>query len=193
MIIGYIRKSKDKQATILQEDALTKQGCDKFFSDSDSGAKEDRPQFMEMLKFARPGDTIVVWKLDRLSRSLKQLIETVSMLNEKGINLVSLKESIDTTTATGKLMFHVIGALAEFERDLIRERTNAGLEAARARGRVGGRPSIEIDPKRLQRARELYDQKEMLIPEIMKVVGIKSKTTFYKYVVNSELGEYNAK
>src|SRR5258708_6860659 len=112
MIIGYMRKSRDKQTTILQEDALKQANCEKIYVDSATGTKEDRPQFLEMLAFARPGDTIVVWRLDRLSRSLKHLIETMNTLNERGINFISLKENIDTTTPTGKLMFHMMGALA---------------------------------------------------------------------------------
>jgi len=114
--------------------------CERVFTDKMSGKRFDRPAFLKMLDGARTGDVIVVWRLDRLGRSLKQLIETVTMLGERGIELRSLKENIDTTTSTGKLMFHIIGAMAEFERDVISERTQAGLEAARARGRRGGRP-----------------------------------------------------
>ena len=132
MRIGYIRVSRDKQTTALQEDAIKQAGCKRVFVDKMSGVRDDRPEFLRMLDMARPGDVIVVWRLDRLGRSLRHLIETVLQMNERGVELHSLKEQIDTTTPTGKLMFHIIGAMAEFERDIIRERTTAGLEAARA-------------------------------------------------------------
>lgn len=137
---------------------------------------------------ARRGDTIVVWRLDRLGRSLKELIETVTMLADRGIELRSLKENIDTSTPTGKLMFHIIAALAEFERDIISERTIAGLEAARARGRKGGRPKATstIRPSQLERAKELYTAKDNTVEEIMQLTGFKSRNTFYKYIVNGE-------
>ena len=148
MKIGYIRVSRDKQTTALQEDAMKREQCAQVFTDKMSGKRFDRPEFLKMLDVARAGDVIVVWRLDRLGRSLKQLIETVTMLGERGIELRSLKEHIDTTTSTGKLMFHIIGAMAEFERDVISERTQAGLDAARARGRRGGRPKAtqKIEP-----------------------------------------------
>src|SRR5579883_2369902 len=127
MKIGYIRVSRDKQTTALQEDAMRIEECERTYTDKMSGKRFDRPEFMKMLDAARAGDVIVVWRLDRLGRSLKQLIETVNLLAERGIELRSLRENIDTTTPTGKLMFHIIAALAEFERDVIRERTLAGL------------------------------------------------------------------
>ncbi len=186
MIIGYIRVSRDKQATLLQEDALNKAQCEQVFTDKMSGKRFDRPQFLAMLAMARSGDIIVVWRLDRLGRSLKQLIETVTLLRDRGIELRSMKENIDTTTPTGKLMFHIVGAMAEFERDIISERTLAGLDAARARGRKGGRPKAveKMDPKKVARAKELYALKQNTIVEIMQMTGFKSKPTFYKYVVN---------
>ena len=186
MNIGYIRVSRDKQTTALQEDAIQQAQCKRVFTDKMSGVRDDRPEFLKMLEMARPGDVIVVWRLDRLGRSLKQLIETVTQLNERGIELRSLKENIDTTTPTGKLMFHIVGAMAEFERDVIRERTTAGLEAARARGRKGGRPKATetIKPRNLALAKELYAVKEKSIAEIMEQTGFKSRATFYKYVVN---------
>lgn len=186
MIIGYIRVSRDKQATLLQEDAMQRQQCERVFTDKMTGKRFDRPQFLTMLDMARPGDIIVVWKLDRLGRSLKELIETVTMLAERGIELRSLKENIDTSTPTGKLMFHIIAALAEFERDIIQERTQAGLEAARARGRRGGRPkaTAKLRPGQLERARQLYEARSNTVAEIMALTGIKSRATFYKYVVN---------
>jgi len=186
MIIGYIRVSRDKQTTALQEDAIQKAQCQRTFVDKMSGVRDDRPEFLNMLEMARPGDVIVVWRLDRLGRSLRQLIETVNQLSERGIELRSIKENIDTTTPTGKLMFHIVGAMAEFERDIIQERTLAGLEAARARGRKGGRPKITetMKPRNIALAKELYAAREKSIVEIMEQTGFKSRGTFYKYVVN---------
>ncbi|SRR5258707_998507 len=140
MKIGYIRISKHEQNEALQRDALREAQCEKYFSDTVTGAKFERKGLEKLLAFMRTGDTIVVWKLDRLGRSLKDLIETLHLFQERGVDFISLTEQIDTTTPGGKLIFHLMGALAEFERDLIRERTKAGLAAARARGRVGGRP-----------------------------------------------------
>ncbi len=156
-----------------------------------SGKRFDRPEFLKMLDMARKADVIVVWRLDRLGRSLKELIETVTGLSKRGIELRSLKENIDTTTPTGKLMFHIIAALAEFERDIISERTIAGLEAARARGRKGGRrKAIEtLRPDQVERAKELYAARNNTIAEIMALTGFKSRNTFYKYVVNGERQE----
>lgn len=186
MKLGYIRVSKDQQTTALQEDALRQEQCERLFIDKMSGKRFDRPQFLRMLDTACAGDIIVVWRLDRLGRSLKELIETVNALAERGIEVRSLKEHIDTSTPTGKLMFHLMAALAEFERDIIRERTQAGLEAARARGRRGGRrPAIEtLRPGQLERARHLYAARENTVAEIMALTGFKSRATFYKYVVH---------
>jgi DNA invertase Pin-like site-specific DNA recombinase len=182
------RVSKDKQATILQEDAMKHEECKRVFTDKMTGKRFDRPEYLKMLEMARPGDVIVVWRLDRLGRSLKELIETVTDLATRGIELKSLKENIDTTTPTGKFMFHVMAALTEFERDLISERTQAGLEAARARGRKGGRPAVtkKMSVANLERAKELYASQTMSVTEIMKRTGFRSRTTFYKYVVNGE-------
>ena len=140
MLIGYARVSTQDQTLNLQKDALEKIGCSKIFTDIASGATTERTGLDEALAYVREGDSLVVWKLDRLGRSLKHLIETVTNLNNRKIGFQSITENIDTTTSGGKLIFHVFGALAEFERDLIRERTQAGLLAARARGRFGGRP-----------------------------------------------------
>ena len=134
MLIGYARVSTHEQNLDLQIDALKVVGCEKIFTDKISTLKAERKGLQEALDFLRPGDVLVVWKLDRLGRTLKQLIELIAMFNQKGIGFKSLKETIDTTTSTGKLVFHIFAALAEFERDIIRERTNAGLQAARARG-----------------------------------------------------------
>ena len=140
MLIGYARVSTRDQNYDLQLDALSDVGCKRIFEEKLSAANRDRPQLQAALDYVRGGDTLLVWKLDRLARSLKQLIETVEMLSEREIGFRSLTENIDTTSSGGRLIFHVFGALAEFERSIIRERTTAGLVAARARGRVGGRP-----------------------------------------------------
>lgn len=183
MLIGYARVSTQEQTLTLQQDALKKAGCEKIFTDTVSGAKwgaHKRTGLTEALKFMRTGDTFIAWKLDRLGRSLKQLIETVNILQERGIGFKSLTEQIDTTSSGGKLIFHVFGALAEFERDLIRERTNAGLAAARARGRVGGRPQ-KLDEKKLKMLYSLYADKSNSIPDILSTLNI-SKSTLYRYV-----------
>jgi DNA invertase Pin-like site-specific DNA recombinase len=139
MLIGYARVSTSDQTLNLQKDALKKAGCARIFTDTASGAKSERVGLDEALNYVRSGDTLVVWRLDRLGRSLKHLIETITTLNNRNINFQSITEAIDTTTSGGKLIFHIFGALAEFERDIIKERTQAGLTAARARGRKGGR------------------------------------------------------
>src|SRR6266699_5490211 len=155
MLIGYARVSTLEQTLDLQKDALTKAECSKIFTDTISGAKTERKGLDEALSFLREGDTLVVWKLDRLGRSLNHLIEIITALESKKIGFKSLTESIDTTTPGGKLIFHIFGALAQFERDLIRERTNAGLAAARARGRRGGHPRVTAfaNPKNVELAR----------------------------------------
>src|SRR5919205_2274577 len=139
-LVGYARVSTLDQKPQLQLDALRAAGCQKLFVEKASGAKEDRAQLQAALDYMRPGDTLVVWKLDRLARSMKQLIATVEELKEREIGFRSLTEAIDTTSAAGELFFHIFGALAQFERSIIRERTNAGIRAALARGRKGGRP-----------------------------------------------------
>jgi len=180
MLIGYARVSTDDQNLDLQMDALNKAGCDRILEDHMSGAKAERPGLQEVLNYARAGDTIVVWRLDRLSRSLKDLIEMVTLLESKGIGLKSLQEAIDTASSSGKLIFHIFGALAEFERNLIRERTLAGLQAARARGRKGGRPkSLDKDKQAL--VVKLYEEKKHTIKQICQMMGI-SKPTLYKYI-----------
>src|SRR6187200_1158833 len=140
MLIGYARVSTQDQTFDLQKDALQKIGCTQVFTDTASGSLAERPGLTEALHYLRPGDALVVWRLDRLGRSLQHLLETISQLQQRAIGFKSVMENIDTTTPGGKLIFHVFGALAEFERDLIRERTQAGLAAARARGKYGGRP-----------------------------------------------------
>lgn len=152
-LIGYARVSTAEQNTSLQTDALRLAGCERFFEDSVSGVKADRPGLAAALAYAREGDTLVVWRLDRLGRSLAHLIEVINALEARGVGFRSLTEAIDTTTSGGRLIFHVFGALSQFERDLIRDRTKAGLIAAAARGRKGGRKPVMNDDK-LQRARE---------------------------------------
>ena len=147
MVFGYARISTTAQDESLQLDALHAAGCDRLMIDRASGATADRPALAEMLDRLRPGDTVMVWRLDRLGRSLRHLIETVADLERRGVTLVSLTEQLDTSSPGGKLVFHLFGAMAEFERDLIRERTQAGLAAARARGRTGGRPTVWTDAK----------------------------------------------
>jgi DNA invertase Pin-like site-specific DNA recombinase len=179
MDIGYARVSTGEQTLDLQLDALQKAGCGKIYRETASGAKADRPVLEDVLSYLRPGDTLVVWRLDRLGRSLKHLIEVVAALAERGVGFKSLTEQIDTTTPGGKLIFHVFGALAEFERDLIRERTHAGLAAARARGRLGGRPKKLTDAKQLELARTLYAGGETDIDTICRTMGI-SRATLYR-------------
>ena len=183
MHVGYARISTHEQLLHLQEDALTKAGCERIFTDMVSGAKTERRGLEEALAFLRAGDTLVVWRLDRLGRSLRHLIETVMKLEQRQIGFKSLTESIDTTTSGGKLVFHIFGALAEFERDLIRERTQAGLAAARARGRVGGRRRVAAldTPKKVALAQALYNDKTHSIAEICQTLRV-SRATLYRYI-----------
>lgn len=180
MFIGYARVSTEDQHLHLQIDALKKAGCEKIFKDEMSGAKTERPGLREALEFVRQGDTLVVWRLDRLGRSLKDLIARVEELKQRHVDFRSLNENIDTSNSGGKLMFHIFSALAEFERDLIRERTMAGLTAARARGRFGGRPRI-MPAEKIQMAASLMQSPNVSIKDICKNLGI-SRTTLYRYV-----------
>jgi DNA invertase Pin-like site-specific DNA recombinase len=170
MLIGYVRVSTHDQTLNLQRDALQQAGCDKIFTDTASGAKNERKGLDAALTYVRKGDTLVVWRLDRLGRSLPHLITTMTSLEERGIGFKSLTENIDTTTSGGKLIFHIFRALAEFERNLIRERTTAGLTAARARGKRGGRPQA-LTVRQLGIARELY-KKRYPIAEICRTLFI---------------------
>ncbi|MGH8651207.1 MAG: recombinase family protein [Burkholderiales bacterium] len=183
MLIGYARVSTSDQTLNLQKYALEKIGVSRIFTDTASGAKAERIGLEEALKYVREGDTIVVWRLDRLGRSLKHLIETVTKLNNRKIGFKSITENIDTTTSGGKLVFYIFGALAEFERDVIRERTNAGLQAARARGRLGGRPKAKSlnTPKKITLAQSLYNDKNNTIDEICKMLNV-SRATLYRYI-----------
>jgi DNA invertase Pin-like site-specific DNA recombinase len=180
MLIGYARISTDDQNLDLQRDALRQAGCKKICEDRISGAKATRPGLTLALEIARAGDVLVVWRLDRLGRSLHDLIVLAKTLEEAGIGLMSLQENIDTTTSGGRLVFHLFGALAEFERNLIRERTRAGLSAARARGRQGGRPKM-LDAKKRQLTLRLYHERKHSIAEICRLMGI-SKSTLYNYL-----------
>lgn len=180
MKVGYCRVSTHDQHLAMQQDALKNAGCEEIYSDIASGAKTARPGLDEAIAYMREGDTLVVWKLDRLGRSIQHLIQTIQSLQNRGIGFQSLQENIDTTTSGGKLIFHIFGALAEFERDLIRDRTNAGLKSARARGRLGGRPPL-LDNRQIDRLVELYEEGRSSINEIFKIFGI-SRPSFYNYL-----------
>jgi DNA invertase Pin-like site-specific DNA recombinase len=186
MNIGYARVSTDEQNLDLQRDALQKADCTQIFTDHISGTKAERKGLNDALSHLREGDTLVVWRLDRLGRSLRHWIDTVNSLAERGVGFKSLTESIDTTTSGGKLVFHIFGALAEFEREVIRERTKAGLEAARSRGRYGG-PKHKLTPKQVEMARKLYADKTNSVAEICKTLGV-SRATFYRYIKPEETG-----
>ena len=178
--IGYARVSTQEQNLDLQQDALKKAGCKKIITDEASGSLADRPGLAKLRDALREGDTLIVWRLDRLGRSLKHLIEFIYDLETKKIGFKSLHETIDTTTPTGKLTFHIFGALAEFERNLIKERSMAGLVAARARGRLGGRPK-RLNVNKRQLVIEMYKDRKRTVKEICQMVGI-SKPTLYKYL-----------
>lgn len=180
MKIGYIRTSKKDQNPEIQRRDLLAFGCEKIFEEQISSRKADRPEMRAALEFCREDDELVVWKLDRFGRSLQELIELVGVLKERGVEFVSLRESLDTTTPGGKLVFHVFGAVAEFERDLILERTMAGLEAAKARGRHGGRPRA-LDEGKANLARRLKDEGEHSVEEICSMLGV-GRSTLYRYL-----------
>jgi DNA invertase Pin-like site-specific DNA recombinase len=180
MLLGYARVSTVDQNLALQRDALTEAGCTKIFTEQMSGAVADRPALHDALEFARSGDTLIVWKLDRLARSMKQLIETVEALRVRGIGFRSLTEALDTTTAQGRLVFHMFGALAEFERSLIRERTKAGLAAARRAGRTGGRPPKLTDDD-IEAAKAMLANPDISVTHIADRLGV-SPATLYRYI-----------
>jgi DNA invertase Pin-like site-specific DNA recombinase len=185
MLIGYARVSKYDQHLDLQKNALKKAGCKKILVDQITGIASDRPGLEKTMEILREGDTLIVWRLDRLGRSLKHLIELIGQLEENTIGFKSLQESIDTTTSGGKLIFHIFAALSEFERNLIQERTKAGLEAARERGRKGGRPKA-LDSKKRELAVKLYHGKTHSVKDICQIMGI-SKPTLYSYVRNNRI------
>ena len=183
MKIGYARVSTKDQSLNLQKDALQKAGCEKIYSEQVSGTKSDRPQLQAMIKHLREGDAVVVWKLDRLGRSLKDLVNLVAQFHNMGVEFKSLEDVIDTTTPTGKLTFHLFAALAEFERNIISTRTKAGLAAARARGRKGGRPK-GLSKKAQDKARlaeSLYNEQQRSVTEICDHLDI-AKSTLYRYL-----------
>jgi DNA invertase Pin-like site-specific DNA recombinase len=180
MKFGYARVSTNLQNPELQQDELKKQGCEKIFTDIISGAQFDRPELDSMLKQLRHGDTVVVWRLDRLGRSIKELINLSNHFQELGVNFISCNESINTSTTTGRLIFNIFSSLAEFERELIKERTVAGLNAARARGRTGGRP-FKLDNKRIKKLKEYYQDKSIEIKDLCVMFNI-SRATLYRLV-----------
>ena len=180
MLIGYARVSTTDQNLNLQNDALIKAGCEKIFEDKVSGTRIERKGLGEALEYVRSGDVLVVWKLDRLGRGLRDLIDKMQDLEKRGVGFKSLTENIDTTTAGGKLIFHIFGSLAEFERNLIRERTMAGLSAARARGIKGGRKN-KLTPEKVELLKKMYADKTIPIKQIMETFGI-CKSSLYKWV-----------
>ena len=180
--IGYARVSTEDQDLQMQLDELEAAGCVSVFSDVASGARSDRKGLEDALAAVSPGDTLMVWRLDRMGRSLPHLVDVVTALAARGVHFRSLNDgAIDTTTASGELVFHIFAALAQFERNLIRERTRAGLAAARARGRKGGRKAIPADHPKVLMAKRLHQDKSVSISEICASMGI-SKSTFYRYV-----------
>lgn len=182
MLIGYARVSTADQYLSMQEDALKNAGCEDIFTDVVSGVKTARTGLHSALTHLRKGDMLVVWRLDRLGRSLAHLIQTIKELSEKGIGFKSLQENIDTTTSGGQLIFHIFGALAQFERELIRERTQAGLKAARIRGRMGGRP-MQLNKQEIRKLKKHYKKGDLSVMEVCKLFNI-TKPTLYRYLKN---------
>ena len=180
MLVGYARVSTRDRNPDLQLDALRAAGCERLFQEQRSGAQRNRPELARALEWMRAGDTLAVWKLDRLARSVRQLIETVETLEQADIGFRSLTEAIDTTTPGGRLVFHIFGALAEFERSVIRERTIAGLDAARARGRRGGRPA-KLGPGEIEAAKAMLSGSRLTVAEICKQLGV-SRSTLYRHL-----------
>jgi DNA invertase Pin-like site-specific DNA recombinase len=180
MKVGYARISTSGQDTFHQEVALKNAGCEKIFYDQVSGSVAERPGLSEMMEFVRPGDVVIIYRLDRLARSLQNLITLVGELSEKKASLCSLHENLDTTSAGGRLIFHIFGALAEFERNLISERTKSGLDAARIRGRVGGRPE-KLNKGECDMLRNLYKSNDFSILELCQRFDV-SKATLYRLV-----------
>jgi DNA invertase Pin-like site-specific DNA recombinase len=185
--IGYARVSTRDQNPQLQLDALQAAGCRPIFTDHASGARTDRPELTRALERLRDGDTLVVWKLDRLGRSLRHLIDLADDLQARGVGFRSLTEGLDTTTPGGKLIYHVMGALAEFERDLLRERTRAGLDAAAAQGRRGGRPTV-MTPSKLRAAQGMIGAGELTMEEIAATVGV-SRRSLYRALTRQRVAQ----
>lgn len=184
MVDGTLVVQDSASILVVPLDALEGAGCQRVFSDTASGAADERLELARLFDHVRPGDTVVVWRLDRLGRSLRHLIDTVNALADRQVGFRSLTENIDTTTSGGKLVFHIFGALAEFERELIRERTNAGLSAARSRGRTGGRPSV-MTPDKTATARKMYESGDYTWDAIAEVVGV-SRSTVYRHVLGDD-------
>jgi DNA invertase Pin-like site-specific DNA recombinase len=184
MLVGYARVSTQDQNVDLQSDALTQAGCEKIFTDTASGSARNREGLERATESLRDGDTLIVWKLDRLGRSLSHLVQFVSDLKNRGVGFRSLHESIDTTSGVGKFIFHLFASLAEFERDLIRERTMAGIASARARGRLGGRPKA-MNAKMVEQAKAMHNNKDISISEICSTLGV-GRTTLYRYLKRQE-------
>jgi DNA invertase Pin-like site-specific DNA recombinase len=180
MKIGYVRVSTQEQNLFLQIDALKSIGCDAWYEEKLSGTTINRPELQNALKALRKGDTLVVWKLDRLGRSLKDLIQIISDLQDKGIAFYSIMDKLDTSSASGKLFFHIFAALAEFESNIIKERTNAGLAAARARGRKGGRPS-KLSTKEITKAKAMLLDPQITKTEVAKHFNV-TRATLDKYL-----------
>lgn len=180
MMIGYARVSTIDQDTSLQLDALKAAGCERVFEEKASGAKEDRPELIRALDVARPGDVLVVWKLDRLARSLKQLVLVLDDLSARGIGFRCLAPAIDTTTPEGRLLYSITGAFAEFEREIIRQRTRAGLQSALARGRKGGRPKA-LSAEDLAKAKAMLRDGTISVAAVAKTFGV-SRPTLYKHI-----------
>ena len=189
MKVGYSRVSTSDQDSTLQRDALKKAGCEQVFDETASGAKSDRPELIKALHYCRQGDVLVVWKLDRLARSLKQLIATVEELETRGIQFRSITEGLDTTSAGGKLVFHIMGALAEFERGLIQERTTAGLKSARERGRVGGRPKA-LNESDIATAKALLADESFSMADVAKRLNV-SPATLYRHLPGGKYAAMN--
>ncbi len=178
MLIGYARVSTDDQSASLQLDALKEAGCERLYVDRASGSIRERPELARALADLRDGeDVLVVWRLDRVGRSLRHLVEIIGQLQERKVGFRSLRDPVDTTSASGRLVFHVFAALAEFERDLTRERTTAGLAAARARGRMGGRPRV-MTPEKVRLARRLYDERQSTVQQIAATLGVSERSIY---------------
>ncbi|OIK14569.1 resolvase [Bacillus sp. MUM 116] len=183
MIYGYARISTQDQKLGLQTDALTQYGCDLIFEEVLSGMRVERPELDKLMDLVKPGDTVVVWKLDRIGRSVKHLVEIMAYFKENDIHFVSLQDNIDTSTAMGRFVFTIFAGLAEFEREMIVERTKAGLQAAKERGRLGGRP--RKSKKRMETALKMYESREFTVNEICQQLNI-GKSTFYRYLNRTE-------
>jgi DNA invertase Pin-like site-specific DNA recombinase len=189
MLIGYARVSTRDQNLDLQLDKLREAGCEKIFSDKASGVREDRPGLAEAIAYARSGDTLTVWKLDRLGRTMKSLIRFVDDLRESGVEFKSINEGLDTSTPMGRFTFHILGALAQMEAELVKERTMAGLQASRARGKLGGRPK-KITPDQLVMARTLMTNPDLTMEQIARQLGV-GKSTLYRELARKQPGGVN--